>query len=110
MRVCRGCGILLSIDSSLQFKRQNGKIRDGAICIYCHSTEKKIANKRTSANHRSTEKYLKTLAEPVKKECEECGKNFWTNKYWQVVCNNDCRSVRDSRFKAISNRKRRQNG
>lgn len=110
MRLCRGCGILLPTNSSLQFKRQNGKIKDGAICIYCHSKEKKKANRITNTNYRNTDKYLNSLVEPIKKECVECGKSFWTNRHWKVVCNDYCRSIRDARQKKINNRKRRQNG
>jgi len=98
-RICRGCTILLPIDSSLQYKRKDGSIKDGAICKYCWKDFKTSSNKKAYANGA----FDYRLKEPTKKVCSECKNSFHSTIVHKVTCSEVCSKKRHNR---TNNKKR----
>ena len=94
-RACRGCPILLSKDSSLQHKRKDGSVRDGAICKSCWKIFKTKTNKENYANGAFDYK----LKDPHKITCSECPKTLYTTIVHKKTCSLDCSNKRNSRLK-----------
>ena len=94
-RCCRDCKILLSKDSSLQHKRKDGSVRDGAICRYCWNVFKTKINKENYANGAFDYK----LKDPHKITCSECPKTLYTTIVHKKTCGLDCSNKRNARLK-----------
>ena len=94
-RACRGCKILLSKDSSLQHKRKDGSVRDGAICRYCW----KIFIAKTNKENYSNGAFDYRLKDPNKIICSECQKSLYTTMVHKKTCGLECSNKRNVRIK-----------
>ena len=94
-RRCRGCTILLPKNSSIQYKRKDGTVRDGAICKYCWKVFKTDLNKKFYASGYFDYK----LKDPNKIICSECSKTLYTTIVHKKTCSLDCSNKRNARIK-----------
>ena len=85
-------------DSSLQHKRKDGTIKDGAICIYCWKDFKTTSNKKAYANGAFDYRFK----DPSKKICSECEKGFHTTIVHKKTCGDVCSKKRHNRLSNIN--------
>tara|TARA_R110000851_G_scaffold205185_1_gene357164 strand:- start:24 stop:359 length:336 start_codon:yes stop_codon:yes gene_type:complete len=103
-RCCRDCKILLSTNSSLQHKRKDGSVKDGAICRYCWKVFKMKINKENYENGAFDYK----LKDPEKIICSECSKSLYTTIVHKKTCSLSCSNKRNVRLKTEKRKKKKE--